>query len=367
LTVQALRRHLLCGLFFLLPLFVWPRWGDSVREPKFYLLWATGALFLVLQVAEPRKTFALWARVPWSALFFLFYVIVHSLFFQSAWQAAWNGFLLLATLAIALEFLALGENAELDSAMRWLAYINIFYGCLQIADIDFLFSSTQLRIAHTPSGFMGHHTLYGPLMLMLMAYHLPRKAHKTALACLLMALATRSAVTVFSAVICGVVYFWLHRKYLTVWLMSMSALLVGALGFLNRESFTFFSDTGRLTAWRLVFLESLDAPWLGHGFDSFAKFFAFKFQLILVRPWNQAHQEILQLFFELGLVGVFFAYWIFADFAIGARKRDLTPHAEAWLLVCVVGLANSLANFSFHIAPLALFTLCGWLLVGSSQ
>lgn len=247
--------------------------------------------------------------------------------------------------------------------MKWLAILNIIYGGIQLLGFDPIFSNYEPSTAHIPVGFMGHRTLYGPLMVMLASYHLVHKSKNLASGCLLMALAAQSMMTIFSIIVGGLVFLFLHRKFLLAAALGCGSALTAMAGILFGNHFSLFSDKGRYLAWQLAIQDSFEAPWLGQGFQSFQKIFAVKYQLLLGHHWNQAHQELIQVFFELGIVGLGFVYWMLADFIVRVKKRSFSSGQEAWLLICVVGLANSMGNFPLHIAPLALFTLCGWVLV----
>ncbi len=322
-----------------------------------------GSIFLLLQAMDFRASAQLWGSVPRSLFVFVAYVGVHSLFYQTPSGALLHLLLLIAPLGVALELLREGDSRVVEKTMRALALINIFYGCLQIMKVDPIFESYAQTNPHIPLGFMGHRTLYGPLMVMLAGYHFPRRAYKTALACLVMAIAARSAVTLLSVFACVATILWLRRRYSTLVVVGLLGLLGGVIGFTLRHKIDFFADKGRFSTWALAFSESLTAPWFGHGFLSFAKIFGFRYQIIQGMPWHHAHQELLQVFFELGIFGLLLVGWMLRDLFVRARRRGLDTGEEAWLLVCVAGLANSLANFPLHIAPLALFTLCGWIVL----
>lgn len=120
--------------------------------------------------------------------------------------------------------------------------------------------------------------------------------------------------------------------------------------------------TGRTAIWAMAFFMAIEKPWIGHGFYSFRAlipaFGSFE-------PWH-AHNELLQEFFEYGLLGIAVTAGLYLAL-ISAAKRSAartsgvnSPAASYGRLVSVValfaivhGLAESV-NFGLTI-PLWLF------------
>ena len=111
--------------------------------------------------------------------------------------------------------------------------------------------------------------------------------------------------------------------------------------------------TGRTAIWAVAFSMSLEHPWIGHGLYSFRAlmpaFGAFQ-------PWH-AHNELLQQFFEFGLLGVAVTIGAYlALFRSGRRSRERSDGKLAWVLAifCAIrGFADT-ANFGLSL-PLWLF------------
>lgn len=97
-----------------------------------------------------------------------------------------------------------------------------------------------------------------------------------------------------------------RRKLLVI--LIISCLVVAAFWGLIQAYFEVYTTTGnqaetltgRVGIWGYVWEESLERPWLGHGFHSFRNvvpaFGTFE-------PWH-AHNELLQLFYAYGVVGI---------------------------------------------------------------
>lgn len=111
--------------------------------------------------------------------------------------------------------------------------------------------------------------------------------------------------------------------------------------------------TGRTGIWLVAFSMSLEHPWIGHGLYSFRALMpAFgSFQ-----PWH-AHNELLQQFFEFGLLGVAITIGAYVALLRCARRdRERSFGKLAWVIVifCAIhGFADT-ANFGLSL-PLWLF------------
>ena len=117
--------------------------------------------------------------------------------------------------------------------------------------------------------------------------------------------------------------------------------------------------TGRTVLWTIVLTMGLDKPWLGHGFYSFRSLVPAlgEFQPV------HAHNELLQQFFEFGLVGVAIAvgvYWSFFRQARRAPFGELRTLALTLLLFALVRGLTDTTNFglSFPLWLMAAISLC---------
>ena len=99
--------------------------------------------------------------------------------------------------------------------------------------------------------------------------------------------------------------------------------------------------TGRLGIWLFMGTESLQRPWIGHGFHSVWK---------VIPPFDEfearhAHNELLQQFYAYGVVGVVLLVVLYGSVWRGLRKtvdnRIRVPFLGMLLLVVVRGLADT--------------------------
>ncbi len=82
--------------------------------------------------------------------------------------------------------------------------------------------------------------------------------------------------------------------------------------------------TGRTAIWATAFFMAIEKPWIGHGFYSFRTlipaFGSFE-------PWH-AHNELLQEFFEYGLLGVFVTVFLYSTLICAVRRFAGSTSAE---------------------------------------
>jgi len=87
------------------------------------------------------------------------------------------------------------------------------------------------------------------------------------------------------------------------------------------ETDDYLTLTGRTVIWATSAEIAMQRPWFGHGYYSYRAlipwFGAENF------PYSQAHNELLQQWFTLGIPGVALAVWIYVWFARRAWKRGL--------------------------------------------
>lgn len=117
--------------------------------------------------------------------------------------------------------------------------------------------------------------------------------------------------------------------------------------------------TGRTVLWAVAFSMSLERPWFGHGIYSFRALIpAFgDFQPV------HAHNELLQQFFEFGLVGVIVVagtYWSLYRQARRAQASELKPLSLALLIFALVHGLTDTTNFglSFPLWLLTALSIC---------
>jgi exopolysaccharide production protein ExoQ len=85
--------------------------------------------------------------------------------------------------------------------------------------------------------------------------------------------------------------------------------------------------TGRVGIWDYVMERSLEQPWIGHGFHSFRNvvpaFGPFE-------PWH-AHNELLQLFYCYGVVGIFLFLAVYGSLYLQLRRLPRSSNKALFL------------------------------------
>jgi exopolysaccharide production protein ExoQ len=119
--------------------------------------------------------------------------------------------------------------------------------------------------------------------------------------------------------------------------------------------------TGRLGIWGFVLERAVEQPWIGHGFHSFRNvippFGPFE-------PWH-AHNELIQLFYAYGVLGLFIFFALHGSFyrllRSLPRSRQQALFLGLLLFILIRGLADT-DRFETTL-PLWLFTLVSSLLM----
>jgi O-antigen ligase len=117
--------------------------------------------------------------------------------------------------------------------------------------------------------------------------------------------------------------------------------------------------TGRTLLWTVAFSMGLEKPWLGHGL------YSFKALIPMLGTFEavHAHNDLLQQFFEFGIVGVVIllgVYWSFYRQARRVPATEMRTLALALLLFALVrGLTDSVQfGLSYPLWLIVAFSTC---------
>jgi exopolysaccharide production protein ExoQ len=119
--------------------------------------------------------------------------------------------------------------------------------------------------------------------------------------------------------------------------------------------------TGRLPIWVASFAMALERPWIGHGLYSFRALIP---TLDGFQPWH-AHNELLQQFFEFGLLGVIVTAGLYISLFRMSRRNRTLPLPSLAATLCVFAVVHGLTdtvNFGLSL-PLWLFAALGIVLL----
>jgi O-antigen ligase len=117
--------------------------------------------------------------------------------------------------------------------------------------------------------------------------------------------------------------------------------------------------TGRTVLWTVAFSMSMERPWFGHGI------YSFKSLIPALGPFAavHAHNELLQQFFEYGVVGMMLVVALYASFlrqAWRAPTSELRTLALSLLIFALLrGLADTVpVGLSYHMWLMAALSIC---------
>ncbi len=155
------------------------------------------------------------------------------------------------------------------------------------------------------------------------------------------------------------VYFGLTNQYWKFFLGLAALILLGVWSFIRHPEF--LSSTGRLEVWPDFIKASFDNIYTGHGLGSFMMM---KYKNLAGKTYLSAHNELIQIFYEGGiiLVGIVMGYFI--DFAKRVVFSKPTILSVGYLSALASYLVFCMTGFPLHIASLALI---GILLIASLE
>ncbi len=177
---------------------------------------------------------------------------------------------------------------------------------------------------------------------------------------LLVAFLSHSAGMVFSLAAGLVFYlgFKIKKKKLLVFLFVLIAL--GSFGYVRKDTAVInFTNGGRGQIWKRTIELTSKKPWTGHGIGSFQVIFPVFSKDIaggITRPWNyewtvgkwiawrKTHNCWLQLYFELGRIGII---GILGLILFYLRRFIRSPKTE-FIILSTTGLVIFMANMTIH-------------------
>lgn len=353
--------HFLIGVIFLVtPFFISFNTGDLLRVAK---------LKICLLIGVGVLACCIYRRMGLG---------LASFYFASAFSALYVGFgvnqaytLLFISFAFVLVYVATGFNRSQLSTVLFCLSVSGFlctaFGYLQMAGIDPIMNYFPGHDPTKPTGLFGQHTLYGPWVVCCLIAALYLKHYILVLFMIPSIVATTSALTLFA--LFGSVLFYLTRfvpPKVTIAGVILCILggLVGLTYMSGRDQY--FSGNGRYTLWKETIEMTEDKKLFGHGIGTFRYIYHKHKQSKESRELHgvflQAHSDPIEVYFELGLIGLLTLLIIVYDFIRGLiRKTDL----ETWTFATIAfALAlNSVGNFPFQLMPHALLGLFSIMIV----
>lgn len=348
-------RALYLGAIFVIAPFVFSAFGhDSVRVIKLKSVVLFGAAYF---------SFWLFKRIGLGLASFFLVSAFSNIYIGFGLNQAYN------MVFITFAFFLCGASGNLSKIQLRHVLIAIsvsgvlcsFYGYLQMTGIDPIIRYKQGSSPLLPGALFGQHTLFGPWAVACFLASIHLRWWIIALFILPPIFATGSALTLLALVGSCFIYGskFVHPK---VTIAGVIVVLIGlaiGLSLLSGKD-KYFSGNGRYEVWQGTLEMAKEKPLLGHGMGTFRYLFhkhkQSKDSLGLHGRFLQAHNEYLEVFFELGIIGLFSLLLVLYDFIKGlVRKKDM----ETWAFASIaVGFAlNSIGNFPFQVMPQALLAL----------
>jgi exopolysaccharide production protein ExoQ len=174
-------------------------------------------------------------------------------------------------------------------------------------------------------------------------------------------------------------FYLLREKQISTWMKVKVAagagIVFAAFGTLLQAYFAIYSTTGagdqaetltgRTLIWATSLSMAMERPWIGHGIYSFRTLIpAFG----TFEPWH-AHNELLQQFFELGLLGAVVTVCLYFSLMMAARRTAARRYGNLSLAIVVFAAIRGLADtFNFGLSlPLWLFAAFAMVLMQDAQ
>lgn len=364
----------------ILPFLTYTKQVDT-REPKFMLMIV---LLLALTLWGFFKGIFKPVKNIW-ALIFLFYLGIHIILAPSpninlADNQVGNFWLwkpLFMILLSALSIFAIssidfkdGSDKVLLKIMSWAGFIMALYVILQWLGIEQFFtvlSPSGYSLPSNPkvSGTLGHPTIVGAFMAMIIPVSLYLKKYIPALIIILAVLLTKSHMAIGAMVVSlGFMYAIRNKK---IFICFLSLLLIAGLSCgLNKQirSKITLMSSGRIAIWQDVlkdmkepfFKNSLKAyPLTGIGLGSFKYVFHLK-HFTLKDRFEQAHNEYLELMCNIGIVGIVLflcALWVFIKQSFSFTNRYRQSLMASFVCISLIAVGN----FVWQLAPTAFYTI----------
>lgn len=354
------------GIFFLLPLFfLLPPIANTIEAQltasKFLVCFFLGAIALSTLVYLCGQSYLAIVNLLLSLSVFLVGMRATAMAPYVYWVAA---------LATALFFVRADDDSQefFFKAVVYAAVVSSVLGFFQSMDLDPILSYANTITEadrRLPIGLLGQATKHGAFLAIALGMALGLRQWVAAAFILAGVILTNSSFTWLAAG--GAILVWARHEW--GWRMALRLVCAG-LGFvlgvyLLRSEHTM--DNGRFAIWEATLSAWWNGPrYLGFGLGSFSAptgpgqtLFAQFFQPKYLREYGsfmQAHNDYLQLIFEMGFLGImgivsgiyFLGRYYLVSLLSGEKNRVVIVAAECGLMAI---LLNAIGNFPFQLAP----------------
>jgi O-antigen ligase len=369
----------------LLPFIFEPGAPDESRLPKAKALAVLAILYGAYEIFK---------RVDRTLGCFVGYVALSAVFSRTG--IPYEDLLLFLGAVGSLVFVYRAKEVDIFHGLRLFeiaACLSAIYSVAQVAGLDpFFHYHTWADIK--PVAMFGQHTLFGPFLVSGFLAALFFRHYVAAFVMLLPIFIINSSFTFLS--LGGGLLVWLLILHRRVALYALSIALAGVVLFVSfypKEANEAMNDKGRFRLWKQSLILSERHWLLGHGFGTFKEIYPI-FQLPELRRANglddskmsektrefireaeaikaesgvfvSSHNDLVQVFFELGIIGVLLILAMVFKFYRLMLKQYWMPGYAAMCAIVTVFLLNSLGNFPFRLIPQAMIPLWIYVIVVS--
>lgn len=325
--------------------------------------------------------FCLFLKNLWLSLSIILSVL---LYFYHSYQ---GGLYVINLMTTAIIYLVVRENADEELIKRVFKILPILLGMqlvlmfLQMLNWDVFFNSRKDNAWGGMTevvGFMGLKAIMGMFCAMLM----PFVWFRSKLVSLLITVPVFISECSSALIALGASYLFLLWHYSRKLFYMATVVVVigtGMYAYHDSENAGMFAD--RLSLWKIVLRDAIQRPFAGYGLDSFRSITAIKpfmyFKSVDTKlsghgvpngdgfktnevgifkqggnadPWDNAHNEYVQLVFEFGFIGATIAYFFFRKIIKDFRPNRYTIPMMAYFLTMLI---MSVGQFPFHLARIA--------------
>lgn len=371
--MKSYRSYLAGGGIFLLPLVCFPGFLDEFRTPKLIFLALLSTVVAALFVARTTRL---------SLGLSLGFCGFSAAFSGLAAPFQLNNLFFLGINLVFAYLVVNPSNDEIDRVFLGLTcagWVSAFFAYLQVFHLDPgllvgmshpLFYYKVNEESWLPLGLLGQQTLFGPFLTSVLMITLFTRRYISAAVFLPLIFLTQSSF-VYLGLGAGLFIFGLYRFHARRMLPLLGLVLLGALVMYFRYWYldsmqVLLNDNGRFAIWREVLKKALTQPWFGHGFGTYpayAPMFQDKQSIEDHGLFIQAHNDYLERFFEQGLLGMVFVFWLLCDFFKSVVRERFEPRIMCLCSVLCVYLADAGGNFPFRVVPQGTIALFAWVMV----
>ena len=295
----------------------------------------------------------LWAANPWWSLFLALAFLSRIIPFYTrasylAFQAVFYGSVFYGLI---LHHFRERAVPVLLNLICVIGIVNALYAVVQLADMDWIFRSVAGSLDDPEVGLMGNSNFLSALL----AFSFPaflRPRWRWGLPLVLFGLYLAKTSLGVLSVAGGLVFLAAtKRQFYLFYLVPLAALayvlLIDAPGM------------ERLGVWKNGLKAWLQHPWLGSGIGHWK--IVFCKPMVTGTVWKTAHNEFLQMLFEMGIIFpvIVFGYLV-------RCFRRYRPHCWMSATGLIIVIINSAGNFPFHIAITAMIAIL-WMAIFDVQ